>query len=319
MSLAAALRARLARTLARLAFRGAGEIDPRRHQPPLPLPSGYGSEELLEAMVSLTVGSGAPGELEAYARIDFERFVQTLGLLPDGQDLRGLEIGAGPYFTTLLVRWFRPRITLELTNYFGGPVSEQVAELATRHPRGGVEQFEFRYWNVDIEAQRVPVEDARYDLVLFCEVLEHLTHDPLAALLEIKRVLKPDGLLVLSTPNVARLENVARLIVGQNLYDPYSAYGPHGRHNREYSQHELHHLLTHAGFVPERMFSADTHHNGALALVPAAKLRTLLGWRASSLGQYLFCVARNARPADTRKPSWLYRSFPPDQAVERAL
>ena len=97
------------------------------------------------------------------------------------------------------------------------------------------------YWHLLVSepkfAQHV---GAHFDHILFCEVLEHLTNHPLRAVLQLKKVLKPDGMLVLTTPNAARLENVVAFIEGRNIYDPYSAYGPYGRHNREYTRHELH-------------------------------------------------------------------------------
>ncbi len=52
----------------------------------------------------------------------------------------------------------------------------------------------------------LPYESAAFDLVVLCEVAEHLpTYIPVIA--EIGRVLAPSGRLVLSTPNVARLHS----------------------------------------------------------------------------------------------------------------
>ena len=42
------------------------------------------------------------------------------------------------------------------------------------------------------------------------------------------RVLKPLGAMILTNPNVVRLENVAKLMSGANVYDAYSGYGPYG-------------------------------------------------------------------------------------------
>jgi SAM-dependent methyltransferase len=52
----------------------------------------------------------------------------------------------------------------------------------------------------------LPQADAAFDLVILCEVAEHLpTYIPVIA--EIGRVLAPGGCLILSTPNVARLHS----------------------------------------------------------------------------------------------------------------
>src|SRR5947209_7983127 len=75
----------------------------------------------------------------------------------------------------------------------------------------------------NVEDDRLPYPDNHFDLVLFCEVLEHLTADPMRALLEISRVLKPSDRLLLTTPNAAALRNVFRMMTGKTVADRYSA------------------------------------------------------------------------------------------------
>ena len=122
-------------------------------------------------------------------------------------------------------------------------------------------------------------------------------------------MLKDDGVLILTTPNVARLENISRLLAGENLYDPYSGYGPHGRHNREYTTAELQKLLEHAGFEVEMQFSSDVHRNLAEHYFPPHHFRDLIESREKELGHYLFVKAINRSPANELKPRWLYRSY----------
>ena len=59
----------------------------------------------------------------------------------------------------------------------------------------------------DVDLTRpLPYADAAFDLVVLCEVAEHLaTYIPIVA--EVGRVLAPGGSLVFSTPNVARLHS----------------------------------------------------------------------------------------------------------------
>ena len=73
-------------------------------------------------------------------------------------------------------------------------------------------------------------------MVTWCEVIEHLTGNPVFTLSEIHRVLKPGGAVVISTPNVARIENVIRVCFGNNVYDPYhlGTLLRGSRHSREY-------------------------------------------------------------------------------------
>lgn len=52
------------------------------------------------------------------------------------------------------------------------------------------------------DMQRIPAADARFDTAISCETIEHVP-DPLQALREVCRVLRPGGRLFLTTPNYA--------------------------------------------------------------------------------------------------------------------
>jgi SAM-dependent methyltransferase len=312
-------RARLREPL--LATPGAGplplitELTEEGSRRPLRLPDGVTREELFGMLASLSIDDAPPSELEAYLTEDFERFVHTWSLTGDVSG-RALEIGANPYFTTVLLRELSD-LDLELVNSFDPDAQGTASQRVTYRPLGadGPITEELGYHQVNIERHRLPFDDATFDLVLFCEVMEHLLSDAVGALLELKRVLKPGGRLVLTTPNVARLENVARLAAGANLYDPYSGYGPYGRHNREYTRHEVHRLLTFLGFHIADDFTADVHPHRTSHFVDPARLADLVEHRHEDLGQYLFFVATNDGPPTEGRPSFLYRSLPPGEIV----
>lgn len=279
--------------------------------PPLPLPAGVSEERLRAFLGSVTPADAPPQEMANYCGADFRRFVYTYGLAA-GLTGRCLELGANPYFTTMLLHQFA-RLQLTLANYFGpqvtGPTITQEVLYKDFHT-GQPRSLPLTSYHFNTEEERFPFEDASFDVVLFCEIIEHLLNDPAGVLREIKRVLRPGGVLILTTPNVSRLENVARMIAGENIYDPYSGYGPYGRHNREYNQHDLHRLLTYLGFTPDPMFTADVHANHAEHYAPVGQLAGLLRRRAGGLGQYIFVRAVSDRPAGLKKPSFLYRSYP---------
>jgi SAM-dependent methyltransferase len=304
---------RILRSRARRALVGTTPttLDPRAYQPALPLPEGFTKERILEALYTVRYDGRDYPELRHYASGDCERFLHTLALVPDGGG-RLLEIGANPYFTTLLLRRFRPGYAIDTTNYFGGAEGIGHQEVTFAGFDGSPDGFDAAYHSVNIETMKQPFEDAAFDVVVFGEVLEHLTNDPRFALAEISRVLKPGGILVLTTPNVARLENVVALIEGRNLYDPYSKYGPYGRHNREYTRDELHRLLTHCGFEVEASYTANVHPDHPAGDMDWTALSGALGrirHREHDLGQYFFTRWRKVMEANPLRPSWLYRSY----------
>lgn len=112
----------------------------------------------------------------------------------------------------------------------------------------------------------LPFGDASADAVLFSEVIEHLV-DPDSALEEIRRVLRPGGHLMLSTPNLAAWYNRALLLAGvQPVFSEVSLRAVHGRpgtevvgHLRLYTPRALREFVTAAGFDVVRLSGAPFH------------------------------------------------------------
>lgn len=292
-------------------------LDPRKYQPELPVPRGYSKEQLLEAFCTVSIDGSATGELRGYATADCERFLRTLELVPPGGG-ELLEIGGNPYFTTLLLRKFRSEYQLTVSNYFSRGPGLETQVVRFDGFDGTPEECTFTYHSLNIEEWRFPFADEQMDIVVFGEVLEHMTNDPMHAMREISRVLKPNGRLVLTTPNAARLENVIALVEGRNLYDPYSAYGPYGRHNREYTRDELHRMMTFCGFEVEISYTANVHPDIPASVVNTNALASALGSiknREHDLGQYLFTRWRKTGVSGTKRPAWLYRSYPEQEVA----
>ncbi len=285
------------------------ELPHFRHS--LSLPRGETEQSLMNYLSQFYVKEDGPmPERNYYLQEAFIRFLYTFQLVPAGASQgRLLEIGAAPYFMSLLLKRFTP-YELTLVNYFGSAWGiKGVQTLVAPDGRETVLGFD----NVNVEMETLPYADGTFDVVLLCEVLEHFTNDPYTALLEIKRVLKPAGTFVLTTPNLGRLESVARLWAGKQISDDYSAYGPYGRHNREYMPDEIERLLVRLGFEVKQLFTSDiSPHHGADGIFSDQLMNMLLQERHDGLGQYIFTQAVNVREADPKRPIWLYRSYSND-------
>ncbi len=281
--------------------------------PRVALPEGLSLPDLERTFRSWSVNGEPVGHLDGYLGESIWRFLYTWGIVRDDTGAC-LELGANPYFTTYLLDR-HTGLDLSLANYYGqsGETTETVAFVPPGKSKRVQVERSSRLFN--IEEDVFPYETDTFDVVLFCEMLEHLLMDPVAVLRQIHRVLKPDGTLVLTTPNVARLESVLAILNGANIYDPYSGFGPYGRHNREYNRHELHRLLDFAGFDVEYSFTADGHPTDHSGLPGVDLAAPLVDFRRPDLGQYLFVRARAARPPRDALPSFLYRSRPEGQIV----
>lgn len=103
-----------------------------------------------------------------------------------------------------------------------GSFTLRVGEAAGAEHLAGVELLEplgerARAAGVDVHVGNLelplPVPDASYDLVHANQVIEHLRHTDLF-LREVRRIVAPDGLVVISTNNFASWHNIATLVVG---------------------------------------------------------------------------------------------------------
>ena len=111
----------------------------------------------------------------------------------------------------------------------------------------------------DVERDPLPARAGTADVVLCCELIEHLDGDVRHLLREARRVVRADGALLLTTPNHASIEHRWALLRGRSVYPPldlpdYPFYAGAGtrnpmRHVREFTVAEIGSLLREAGFT----------------------------------------------------------------------
>lgn len=136
--------------------------------------------------------------------------------------------------------------------------------IASEHEK--VDQYQIVVTN--IEKDKLPYKANTFELIIFTEVIEHMTANPDQYMKEFLRVLKPSGKLIITTPNSVNLKNRMKLLMGQSVYFPlfqlYETTPDNGfmyhRHTREFTLDELKEVVSHAGFgvYSAKQYSAYT-------------------------------------------------------------
>lgn len=99
---------------------------------------------------------------------------------------------------------------------------------------------------VDV-TQPLPFADGSVSAIVMCELIEHLFLPP-AVLREFQRVLKPDGVLILTTPNLATLQDRLRFLIGRSPRQVDTLHPYLYLHIRPFTASSLRRLLEWAGF-----------------------------------------------------------------------
>ena len=166
---------------------------------------------------------------EEYFLFHIDRYRFLLKMLNDFKKgkQKFLDIGASPYHLTI----------------GAGKLGYDVFGLNSmgdeEESRKRKEKFNFIVKNCDLGKNYFPFENNFFDLILFSETLEHFNFHPLAVFCEIFRVLKPGGKVIITTPNLLRLNNRVKMFIGKsinwNIKDNFTAM----THWREYAAFEI--------------------------------------------------------------------------------
>jgi GT2 family glycosyltransferase/SAM-dependent methyltransferase len=251
--------------------------------------------------VTLEEFAPATGAAKEYFATHRDRYLACLELLPQakpGQTL--LELGASFHHLTPALE--SKGYKIYCSDIWDGEPSRDV-QLVNH---AGTNQRHYKVDNFDVQQQRWPYEDGSFDAVLLCEMLEHLNTDPIHVLAEINRILKKDGLLLLTTPNIASAKSVNYVLEGNSPY-VFGQYVPGGlptdRHNREFTASEINRLLTAAGFQTVALETRNSwwkDQNNALAKLAA------MGQSIANRGDNVFALARKSDAVQDRYPEEFY-------------
>ncbi len=159
-------------------------------------------------------------------------------------------------------------------------------------------------YRVNLEENTIPVPDETFDIILLCEVIEHMEVDPMFMLAEINRVLKHGGKLILTTPNITSSRNISKILSGIEpyFYMQYRHDRSLYRHNYEYSVPTLKSVLAAAGFQG-KFWTEDIFEDG---IVSVPLQLEMLGYEMKHVGDNIFGVTKKFEGVVDRYPKEIY-------------
>lgn len=244
---------------------------------------------------------------DSYHKVHKARLARTAHIVADlvaevGKDCKVLELGTSGFLPVTLKSLF-PSVAIDVTEY---EESKDSNEASVKQKEFGIadKTVTVTTFGLDLEYSTLPVADETYDIVICCEVLEHMEIDPMFMLTEVNRVLKTGGKLMLTTPNILSSRAITKMVEG---YEPYFYMHYHktreyNRHNYEYSVKGLWAVLKCAGFDPtvwtEDLFEDPLPHT--------VEMLNYHGFKIANTGDNLLSIAPKISGVIERYPRGLY-------------
>lgn len=165
-----------------------------------------------------------------------------------GSNKKVLDLGCGTGFFAKILLNKHPHV-------WGIDASQKALTVAQKIPNT-------TFIRANLE-EDLPFPDNEFEVITAGEIIEHL-YDTSAFLQEIRRVLKKNGTLVLSTPNIASLGRRLFLLLGINPLIETELSPEAAGHVRYFTQKSLISLLNKNGFTVTQKTSDSVNFNNQL-------------------------------------------------------
>jgi 2-polyprenyl-3-methyl-5-hydroxy-6-metoxy-1,4-benzoquinol methylase len=195
-------------------------------------------------------------------RSRYKTCTQRLAMLAPTTPLDVLDIGGGQHALMCNKLWGDRAVLADIA---GAQLLHQYME------KHGVPVY---IWNVC--TSDAPFSD-KFDVIFFSEVIEHLPIPGFISLERLRKVLRPGGLIICTTPNLYRLRNVFCMAFGLKIFDYFQLPNEEDSlgHVIEYSRDHLLWQFEKAGFNQINIEHCQMHH---LPTNPFFRPLALLGY-----------------------------------------
>ena len=199
--------------------------------------------------------NGSRIDLSRYSSFHALRYQYTLDLVRSLNGGRTIELGGHPWsMTSLLLSEFSVDLLATISAEEVTAWTEEVPVSSNPYRIELPDGSSHEWINISANLERTIINDCfdfnslpKADLVLACEIIEHLTRSPHIMLLNINSLLNTGGRVVLTTPNGCQFDNPFRTKPKMPSY----RYSQYSRHNYLFTMDMLCDLVQSCGFEIE--------------------------------------------------------------------
>jgi len=236
-------------------------------------------------------------DVSEYSRLHEERISRTLNTISTDSVRRVVEVGSHPWvMTTALVEHSKLELlaTVSAEEATLWPddieISEEYHTIQTLNGKSAT----VKNYSFNIERRRVRIQE-KPEVVLACEIIEHLIRSPHTMLLNINDWLSEGGELVVTTPNGCQFMNPFRRAPRMPSYRAHC----YERHSYVYRLRDLVELIELCGFSVLEAGFWSPYESKSLNRLRATLARVPGSYFAEKFGRSLFVLARKKRSVTT--------------------
>ncbi len=214
---------------------------------------------------------------QTYLKCSVARMVRAVDSFHGFGVESGRLLDIGSYFGNFPLMFARAGYEAQALDSYDG-YGESLSPAVNILKSEGVGILDFRETGYNLEE----IPDDTYDAVSLMGVIEHIPHTPRLLLEGITRVLKPGGVLLIDTPNIAYIYNRQKLSKGvsplASIESQFESTIPFEGHHREYTADEMVWMLKRVGHVDIKvtMYNYSLYGSSALTGVDLENYRAML-------------------------------------------
>ncbi len=235
-------------------------------------------------------------------KVDFKRFLFSLNLLVLEQNIQGkkiLDVGSGIGIMAIALKNLGAQVTGVDKFIFPDEADNCYAISDFNKLKHIWDENNFKVIKTDVAEEKLPFNDDYFDFIICDATIEHLNSSPKDLFAEVYRILKRNGLFLVTTPNLANLLKRLRFLFGRSPdwdIGDFFHRGPDFRgHRREFTLNELVKMLEWSSFEIVKKKTRNIFSDPKRLFMPrkiTSQLCSIMSFPFPSMREMIYVLAK---------------------------